>query len=62
MYFRKYRLRKAWLNKCLKSCALEDPSTKNMANASKHCCDLNDRTFTIFINHCGDNYVGKCLF
>ena len=41
---------------------LEDPWTDNMANGLKHCCNLNDSMFTIFINHCGGNYVGKTLF
>ena len=58
----KYRLQKTWLNKCLKSCVLEHASTKNMANGSKHCYNLNDRRFTIFFYHSGDNYVGKSLF
>ena len=62
MYFRKYRLRNTWLNKCLKSRVLEDPSTKDMANGLKHSCNLNDSTFTIFTNHCGNNYVAKRLF
>ena len=52
MYFRKYRLRKTWLDKCLKSRVPEDPSTDNMANGPKHYCNLNDSTFRIFINHC----------
>ena len=30
MYFWTYRLRKTWLNKCLKSPVSEDPSTSNM--------------------------------
>ena len=62
MYFRNHRLRKTWLDKCLKSRASEDPSTGNMANCSKHCCNLNDITFTIFISHCEDNCVGKSPF
>ena len=62
MYFRKYRLQKTWLDKCLKSRVSQEPSTNNMANGSKYCCNLNDGTFTIFIKHCGGNYVGKSLF
>ena len=62
MYFRKYRLRNTWLHKCLKSRVLEDPSTEKMANGSKNCRNLNGSTFTIFINHCEGNYVGKSLF
>ena len=62
MHFRKYRVLKAWLDKCLKSRVSKDPSTDNMANGSRHCYNLNDSTFTIFINHYGGNYVGKSLF
>ena len=62
MSFGNYRLRKRWLDKCLTSHASEHPSTNNMANGSKHCCNMNDSNFTIFINHCGRNYVGKSSF
>ena len=50
MYFSKYRLRKTWLDKCLKSHVSEDPYTDNMENWSKQCSNLNDSTFTKFIN------------
>ena len=30
-----------------------------MGNGSKHCCNLNDITFTIFVNHCADKYDEK---
>ena len=50
MYFGKYRLRKTWLDKCLKSRVLEDPWTENMENWSKQYSNLNDSTFTRFIN------------
>ena len=36
--------------------------THNMANGSKHCCNLNNSTFTVFINHCGGNSTVKSLF
>ena len=62
MYFQKYGLRKTWLGKCLTSHVSEHPSTENMANGAKYCCNQNDSTFTIFINHCESNYVGKSLF
>ena len=52
MYFRNYRHRKTWLDKCVKSRVPEDRLTDNMANGSKHCWNLNESTFTIFINHC----------
>ena len=60
--FWKYRLRKTWLDKCLKSSVSEEPSTDNMANGSRHCCEMNDSPFSIFINHCGGNHVGKSVF
>ena len=50
-------LRKIWLHKCLKSRLSEDPYTENTANGSKHCSNLNDRTFRIFINQC----EGSCI-
>ena len=50
MYFPKYRLRKTWLDKCLKSRVSEDPWTENMENWSKQCSNLKDSTFTKFIN------------
>ena len=59
MYFRNYRFRKTWLDKCLKSCISEDPSTDNIANGSRYCCNLKESTFTIFINHSEGNCVGK---
>ena len=46
---------------CLTSRVAEDPSADNMTNGSKHCFNLNDRTFTMFINHCKGNYVEKSL-
>ena len=57
MSFRKYRLRKIWLDKCLKSRVSEDPSRDNTANVSKHSSDLNDCSFTIFINHCEGSWI-----
>ena len=54
MYFQNYVLRKTWLDQCLKSPVSEDPSKSNIVNAPKHCGNLNDSTFTIFI----DQYEG----
>ena len=51
MYFGNYGLPKTWLDKCVKSPVSEDPSKSNMVNAPKHCSDLNDSPFTIFIDH-----------
>ena len=62
MFFLKYRLRKIWLDKCLKSRVLEDPYKDNMANGWIHCCNLNGSTFSIFIKHFEGRSVGKSLF
>ena len=59
MYFRNYGLRKTWLDNCLQRPVLEDPSTGNMVNGRKHRWNLNDCTFTIFIDHCEVNCVEK---
>ena len=61
MYFRKYGLPKPWLDQCLKSPVSEDPSKSNMVNAPKHCSNLKDTSFTIFINHWEGNYLRKSL-
>ena len=62
MYLQKYRLREKCLDRCLKSRVSEDPQTDNKANGSKHCCNLNSSTFTLFINHCEFNCIGNSLF
>ena len=61
MHFMKYRLRKTWLEKCLKSRVSEDPSTDNKEYGSKHCSNLNDSTFTIFNNHFEGSLIRKSL-
>ena len=61
MSFGDYRLRKTWLDKCLKRRVSQNPSTDNTANGSKHCCNVNNSIFTILINHSGANYLGKSL-
>ena len=50
MYFRNYGFRKTLLDKCLKSRFLGGPSTINMVNGIKHCWNLIDTPFTIFID------------
>ena len=37
----------------------DDPSTSNMVNGPKHCWNLNDSTFTIFIDRCEENHALK---
>ena len=61
MYFRNYGFRKRWLNQYLKSPSSEDPSKSSMVNGSKHCWNLNESIFTIFIDHCEGNWLTKCL-
>ena len=62
MHFQNSGLRKTLLKKCLKSSVSEDPWTDNITNGLKHCCNLNDSSFTIFMNECQGNCVGKSLF
>ena len=50
MYFSIYRLRNTSLDKYLKSPVLEDPSKTDTVNRPKQCWNLNDSTFTIFID------------
>ena len=61
MYSWTYRLRKTWLDKCLKSLVWEEPSRSNVINGVKHCSKRNDSTFPIFIDPCADNYCLKIL-
>ena len=61
MYFRNYGLPKTWLDQCLKSPVSEYPSKSNMVNAPKHCSNLKDSSFTIFIDHCKGNRLTKSL-
>ena len=37
----------------------EDPFTSNVVNRSKHWFNLNGSSFTIFVDHCEANWVGK---
>ena len=59
MYFRNYGLPKTWLDQCLKSPISEDPTKSNMVNAPKHCSNLRDTSFTIFINHWEVTFLTK---
>ena len=51
MCFGHYGLRKTWLDIWLKSPVSEDSLTGNMVNGTKHCCNLNDSTVTLFSDH-----------
>ena len=61
MYFWTYRLRKTWLDKCLKSLVSEDFSASNMVNGAKHCSKLNETIFTGLISACADSSDCKGL-
>ena len=54
-------LPKTWLDQGLKSPVSEHPSKNNMLNAPKHCSDLKDTSFTIFINHWESNCLTKSI-
>ena len=58
----KLRARKKLLGKCLKGSVSVDPSIDNIINGLKKCCNLNDKTFTILINHSEGNSVEKRIF
>ena len=62
MHYGNYQLLKTWLHQCLKSCVSQDASTDNMANASKHGCNVYDNTFTRIINHSAGNSNRKSSF
>ena len=59
MYFGNYGLPKTWLDQCLKSPVSEYPSKSNMVNAPKHCSNLKDSPFAIFIDHWAVNCPKK---
>ena len=43
------------LDQCLISPVLGGPSKSNMVNGWKHCSNMNDHTFIIFIDHSEGN-------
>ena len=55
MYFGNYGFRKTLLEKCLKSRASEDPSTSKIINGIKQCGNMNDTSFTIFLDQYESN-------
>ena len=61
MYFRKYRLRKIWLDNCVKSRVSEDPEADNTKNGWKHCSNMKNSAFRIIINHCEGSSIGRSL-
>ena len=61
MYFRNYGPRKTWLDQCVKSPVSRYPSKSNMVNGPKHCWNLKDSSFSIFIDNCEGNCPTKNL-
>ena len=61
MYFRNCRLKKRGLDKCLKNPPSECISRNNMVNGQKHCCNLDDGTFLIYIDYSEHNSVAESL-
>ena len=59
--FWKLQTPKTLLDKCLKCSFSEDPWTSNMADVGKHCWNLHQSIFIIFIYHCQVTWVGKSL-
>ena len=59
MYFLKKGVRKTWLDQCLKGPVPDDPSKSHTVNAPKHCSNLKECSFTIFIDHWEGNYLTK---
>ena len=59
MYLRNDRLPKTWLDQRLKCPVSVEPSKSIMVNALKHCSNLKDSSFNIFIDHCQVNYLIK---
>ena len=59
MYFGNYEVQNRWLDKCLKSPVSEHPATSKTVNGQKHCWNLNDSTFIIFIDQCEGSWNGK---
>ena len=62
MHFGYYGLPKTWLDQFLKSPVSENPSKSNKVNAPKHCSNMNDSPFTIFIDHWSVNCHTKSLY
>ena len=61
MYIGNHGLRETCLNKSLKNPVSEDTWASGMVNGKKHCWNLEDTTFSMVIDHCKRNCVGKNL-
>ena len=62
MYFGTYGLQKTWSDKCLKGPVWDDPSSSNMLKRLKLYANVNDSTFTTFMEPFEGSLVEKvCL-
>ena len=61
MFFQNYRLQNTWLCECLKSQVSGNPRTVDLSKGPKHCCNLQDSSFTSFFHDSGKILVGKSL-
>ena len=59
MYFPKLRGPKNALKKISKNFGFREPFERQHVRGIKHCRNLKHTTFTIFIDHCEGNSVGK---
>ena len=57
--FSKLHSSKRWSDKCVKSLVSEDAWRSSMVNVRKHCLNLHQITFIIFIDNCQVNWIGK---
>ena len=59
--FPKLRTPKNIVNQISKKSPFIEPFDKQHVSGTENCWNLNQITFTIFIDHCGSNGVGKNL-
>ena len=52
MYFRFYRPKRAYLDKCVKDPVREEPPTGDMVNGPKHWFSIKESSFIILSDHC----------
>ena len=55
MTLRAFVFPKLLLDKCLECPVSDNHSTSNMVNVPKHCSNLHDSSFIMFIDHCQFN-------
>ena len=61
MHFRNYGLPKTWLDQCVKAPVSENLLKSHKLNAPKHCSNLEDSPFIIFLDHWEGNCPTKRL-